>query len=87
MDPSRTLSLLSNIYLCKPSKEAIGEWTALLAEDTSIILQDLKEAANALEINSRKELDDVSGNTRGFLSAPTNCRVRPGNRCILLLRG
>ncbi len=59
MDPSRALSLLSNIYLCKPSQEAIEEWTALLAEDTSIFLQELKEAAKACEINSKNDLDDV----------------------------
>jgi TorA maturation chaperone TorD len=59
MDPSKVLSLLGNIYLCQPSKEAIEEWKALLAEDTSIFLEELKASIDALDTNSSSELDDI----------------------------
>ena len=50
---------MSSIYLCKPSKEAIENWRALLAEDTTIFLQDLKNATDKIDTNSEKQLEDL----------------------------
>lgn len=58
-DASKPLSLLSSIYLCKPSKEAIENWRALFAEDTTIFLQDLKNATDKIDTNSEKQLEDL----------------------------
>lgn len=58
-DASKPLSLLSSIYLCKPSKEAIENWRALLAEDTTIFLQDLKNAIDKIDTSSNRELEDL----------------------------
>jgi TorA maturation chaperone TorD len=58
-DASRPLSLLSSIYLCKPSKEAIQNWRALLVKHTSILLHDLTDAINKIDTNSEKQLEDL----------------------------
>ncbi len=57
--PSETLELLSNMYLCKPSKTSIENWKGMLAEDTSIFLDDLRKAINEIDIGSRKELEEL----------------------------
>ncbi len=56
---SKPLGLLSSIYLCKPSKQAIENWRALLAEDTTISLQELKDAIKKIDASSHKELEDL----------------------------
>lgn len=58
-DASKPLSLLSSIYLCKPSREAIESWRALFAEDTTIFLQDLKNAIDKIDTSSNRELEDL----------------------------
>lgn len=55
--PSEAVGLLSSMYLCKPSREAVEKWKIALAEDTSIFLQDLKEAVNEIDTKSEEELE------------------------------
>jgi len=58
-DASKPLSLLSSIYLCKPTKEALNNWRALLSEDAPISLQELKDAIKKIDASSQKELEDL----------------------------
>jgi TorA maturation chaperone TorD len=59
INPSKALSLLSNMYLCKPSKDALENWKVLLAEDDSIFLQDLKDGVQGIDTSSETELDEL----------------------------
>ncbi len=59
INPSKALSLLSNMYLCKPSKDALENWKVLLAEDDSIFLQDLKDGVQGIDTCSETELDEL----------------------------
>ncbi len=65
--PEEAIGLLSSLYLCMPSREALENWKKALAEDTSIFLADLKKAINGIE-NSEEELENlVSEYTRLFI--------------------
>lgn len=57
--PSEALNLLSSVYLCKPSAESIENWKKALAEDSSILFDDLKKAINVIDIGSEKELEEL----------------------------
>lgn len=59
MDFQRTLSLLSSMYLCQPTKEVIENWKALLAEDVPCSLLGLKKAIQKIGLNSEKELEEL----------------------------
>ncbi len=59
VQPSEALELLSNMYLCKPSKTSIENWKGALAEGSSIFLDDLKKAVNEIDIGSEKELEEL----------------------------
>ncbi len=62
------IGLLSSIYLCKPSREAVQNWKTALAEDTSIFLFDLKKATISIDLNSEEELENLlSEYTRLFI--------------------
>jgi TorA maturation chaperone TorD len=58
-DASNAVSLLSIMYLCKPSKEVLENWKILLAENTSPLLHDLTNAINKIDTNSDRELEDL----------------------------
>lgn len=59
LDLSRTLSLLSSIYLCKPSKEALENWRELLSEDMPDFLSELKDVLDDIDLDSERELEDL----------------------------
>ncbi|MBI5043412.1 MAG: molecular chaperone TorD family protein [Nitrospirae bacterium] len=59
LDLSRTLSLLSSMYLCKPSKEALENWKKLLSEDTPYFLAELKNTIDEIDLDSERELEDL----------------------------
>lgn len=57
--PSEAIGLLSCMYLCKPSREAIENWKGALAADSSIFLADLKKAIGEIDVASAEELEDL----------------------------
>ncbi|MCL4491899.1 MAG: molecular chaperone TorD family protein [Nitrospirae bacterium] len=59
MDFSGTLSLLSSMYLCKPTSEALASWKALLSGDIPDYLRDVKNAVDDIDLNSEQELEDL----------------------------
>lgn len=54
-----TLNLLSSMYLCKPTKEAVCNWRALLSGDVPDSMLHLKDAVNKIDPNSEQELEDL----------------------------
>lgn len=66
--PGEAFGLLSSMYLCKPSKEALENWKRALAEDTTIFLADLKRAISGIDLNSEEEVENLlSEYTRLFV--------------------
>ncbi|MDA8422150.1 MAG: molecular chaperone TorD family protein [Nitrospiraceae bacterium] len=66
--PGEAFGLLSSMYLCKPSREALENWKRALAEDTSIFLADLKKAISGIDLNSEEEVENLlSEHTRLFI--------------------
>jgi len=59
LDFPKTLNLLSSMYLCKPTREAIENWKALLSEDVPDFMLDLKDAIDEINLNSEQELEDL----------------------------
>lgn len=59
MDFQRTLILLSSMYLCQPTREAIENWKTLLSEDVPDLLADSKNALAQIDPNSERELEDL----------------------------
>jgi TorA maturation chaperone TorD len=59
MDTSQAFSLLSSMYLCKPTKEVILHWKLILAEDTTLFMHDLKKALYEINTKSDQELEDL----------------------------
>ncbi len=57
--PSEVLKLLSNMYLCKPSRESIEDWKTALAADSSIFLDDLRTVSTELDTSSEEQLDKL----------------------------
>ncbi len=57
--PSEVLKLLSNMYLCKPSRESIENWKTAFAADSSIFLDDLKRVINGLDTASEEQLEGL----------------------------
>ncbi len=58
-DPKRTLSLLSSMYLCKPTKGAIENWKTLLAEDLPGFMSGLKKSMDGIDPDSDEQLSDL----------------------------
>ena len=56
---SEALSLLSSMYLCKPSGVVIENWKVALAEDLSIFLADLKTALHEIDMTSEIEMENL----------------------------
>ena len=68
IDPARDLQLLSSMYLCKPTREAINGWKMLLADDTSDQWAELILALQAIDLGSEAALEDLLWDyTRLFL--------------------
>ncbi len=59
MSPAMALNLMSNMYLCKPSKEAVENWKRLLADDAAIFMHDLKKAVDEIDPASEQEMEDL----------------------------
>ena len=51
--------LLGSMYLCKPDRETLSSWKALLSEAVPDILSDLKNALDKIDIASDSELEDL----------------------------
>ncbi len=56
---SKISGLLSNIYLCKPTEEAIKNWKVLLSEDVPDSIVELKDAIDGIDLNSEQEFEDL----------------------------
>ncbi len=59
IESSKILGLLSNLYLCKPTKEAVESWRTLLCEEVPDSLLKLKDALDKIDLNSEQELEDL----------------------------
>jgi TorA maturation chaperone TorD len=59
IDSWKILGLLSNIYLCKPTKKAIESWKVILSEDGPDFLLGLKESIGEIDSSSEQEIEDV----------------------------
>lgn len=59
MNPSKALSILSSMYLCRPTKENIETWKQLLEKDDSGFMYDLRIALKEIDVNSELELDKL----------------------------
>lgn len=59
INPSGALQLLSSMYLCKPSQEALTGWTSLLGADTPALLDDLKGALSGIDTTSDGIMEDL----------------------------
>ncbi len=59
MDFQRTLILLSSMYLCQPTREAVENWKKLLSEDIPDLLADSKNALGQIDPNSELKLEDL----------------------------
>lgn len=57
--PSEALSLLSSMYLCKPSRDALESWKTALSGETSFFLDELKTTINNIDMTSDAELEDL----------------------------
>ena len=52
-------SLLGSMYLCKPTGEALASWQKLLTEEPLIKAEHLREALDAIDLDSERELEDL----------------------------
>lgn len=57
--PAEELSLLSSMYLCKPSREAVQNWKMAFSGGTSIFLEELKKAVSEIDTTSDAELEEL----------------------------
>jgi TorA maturation chaperone TorD len=58
-DIPKALGILSSMYLCKPSKDVLENWRALLSDDVPDFVFDLKHALDAINLDSAQELEDL----------------------------
>lgn len=59
IDSAKIFALLSNLYLCKPTKEALQNWKALLSESVPDSLSRLKDAIDKIDLYSEQEIEDL----------------------------
>ena len=52
-------SLLGNMYICKPTGEALASWQQLLKDDPLAETEDLRKALDAVDLDSEQELEDL----------------------------
>lgn len=57
--PSEAISLLSSMYLCKPSTDAVENWRKALCVDSSIFLADLKKAIDDIDTASENKMEEL----------------------------
>jgi TorA maturation chaperone TorD len=55
----KILSLLSSLYVCKPTKEAIQNWKILLNGEVPDFMKDLKSAMDAIDPKSEQQIEDL----------------------------
>jgi putative dimethyl sulfoxide reductase chaperone len=55
----KACGLLGSMYLCKPDRETLDSWRALLSEAVPDILSDLKDALEKIDMASDSELEDL----------------------------
>jgi len=58
-DISKILNLLSNMYLCKPLKEAIINWKTAFSEDIPAPMLGLKIAIDKIDPHAKQEIEDL----------------------------
>jgi TorA maturation chaperone TorD len=56
---SKVFNLLSSMYLCKPTREAIQNWKTLLDENVPDLMLGLKGTIDEIDQNSEQELEDL----------------------------
>lgn len=59
IDFQRILNLLSSMYLCKPTREAIENWRTVLSEEVPDFMLGLKDAIDRIDPHSERELEDL----------------------------
>ena len=59
MVSSQTLALLSNLYLCRPTKEAIQTWKELLSGEVPDSLMGLEAAIEKMGLCSEQDFEDL----------------------------
>jgi TorA maturation chaperone TorD len=57
--PSAVFGLLASMYLCKPTADAILNWRDLMADGVPQALRELNETLGSIDVNSRKEMQDL----------------------------
>lgn len=57
--PAETLSLLSSMYLCKPSREALESWKTALSGESVLFLDELKKAVKGIDMTSDAVLEGL----------------------------
>jgi len=55
----KILSLLSSLYVCKPTKEAIQNWKILLNGEVPDFMKDLKGAMDAIDPHSEQQMEGL----------------------------
>ena len=58
-DLTRTFSMLSSMFLCEPTSATLQQWREMLVEETPDSLGVVKEALEAVDLNSAQEMDDI----------------------------
>lgn len=65
---SELFGLLGSMYLCKPTREALAGWRAVLAKGAPAVPEELEEALERINVESPQELEDLLWDyTRLFL--------------------
>ncbi|MBI5196765.1 MAG: molecular chaperone TorD family protein [Nitrospirae bacterium] len=59
LDFPEIFNLLSTMYLCKPTKEALENWKVLLSGDVPDFMADLKNSIDNIDLNSEQTLEDL----------------------------
>ncbi len=68
--PSEALSLLSSMYLCKPSREALENWKTALSRESTLFLEELKKAISKIDTTSEAELEELLWEYTRFFIGP-----------------
>ena len=59
IDFQKTLTVLSSMYLCKPTKDVVEGWRTALSENAPAFLSGLKTALDGLDVSSEQEQEDL----------------------------
>lgn len=57
--PSAIFALLSSMFLCRPTKNAIAQWRGLLGGDVPPFLADLRKTLNGIDLNSEIDIENI----------------------------